>query len=131
MQHGQVFELKKRAVDGSPYWRTGPAVRVRDGCSEEASPPSVTRRKHSNGRSLLRRQKGAGSTLTLKELVEECPFVSALRRLNRQRTGLLPPSLCVDLVSPLFSPTGRSRVGEVPNTRGGHRTRPHQPRRCP
>jgi integrase len=31
----------------------------------------VTRRKHSNGRSRLRRQKGVGSTLTLNELVEE------------------------------------------------------------
>jgi len=52
MQQGQVFELKKRAVDGSPVW----AYRYRtdgpgDGYSGEASPPSVTRRKHSNGRS--------------------------------------------------------------------------------
>jgi hypothetical protein len=30
---------------------TGPTVRLRDVCSGEASPPSVTRRKHSNGRS--------------------------------------------------------------------------------
>ena len=30
MQQGQVFELKKLAVDGSPIWRTGtgPTVRV-------------------------------------------------------------------------------------------------------
>jgi hypothetical protein len=33
--------------------------------------------------------------------------VSALRRLNRQRCGLLPPSRWVDLVSPLFSATGK------------------------
>jgi hypothetical protein len=31
----------------------------------------VTRRKHSNGRSQLRRRDGVGSTLTLQELVEE------------------------------------------------------------
>jgi hypothetical protein len=50
---------------------TGPAVRIRDVCSEEGSPLSVTRRKHSNGRSQLRRRDGVGSTLTLQELVEE------------------------------------------------------------
>jgi hypothetical protein len=53
MQQGQVFELKKRAVEAARYARSGigPTVRVRDGYSGEASPPSVTRRKHSNGRS--------------------------------------------------------------------------------
>lgn len=52
MQQGQVFELKKRAVDGSPVWayryRTDG---VRDGGSGEAIPPCVTRRKPSSGRS--------------------------------------------------------------------------------
>jgi hypothetical protein len=44
MQQGQVFELERRAVDGRPVWGsgTGPTVRVRDGYSGEASPPSVT-----------------------------------------------------------------------------------------
>ena len=54
-------------------------VPVRDGrpgfetvFSGEASPSSVTRRKRSSGRSNdLRRQNGVGSTLTLRELVEE------------------------------------------------------------
>jgi hypothetical protein len=51
MQQGQVFVLKKQAVDGgrSGLTCTGPAVRVRDRCSEAASPPSVTRRKYSTG----------------------------------------------------------------------------------
>jgi hypothetical protein len=53
MQQGQVFELKKRAVDSSPVWayryrNDGPGSRRYSG---EAPPPSVTRRKHSNGRS--------------------------------------------------------------------------------
>jgi hypothetical protein len=45
MQQGQVFELKKHAADGSAVW----AYRV----------------EH------LRRHNGVGSTLTLKELVDE------------------------------------------------------------
>ena len=49
----KVFELKRRAVDGRPVWvyrsRTdGPGPRR---LQRETSPPSVTRRKHSNGRS--------------------------------------------------------------------------------
>jgi hypothetical protein len=53
MQQGQVFVLEKRAGDGGAVWayryRTGGPVR--DVCSGEASPLSVTRRTHSNGRS--------------------------------------------------------------------------------
>ena len=74
MQQGQVFELRKRAVDGSPIW----AYRYRTGgpgsrrCSGEVSPAIVTRAE-ALGRALerLRRQNGVGSTLTLKELGEE------------------------------------------------------------
>ena len=55
------------------YWRTGtgPTVRVRDGYSGEASPPSVTPGKHSNGRSNISVDRKASATLTRKELVEE------------------------------------------------------------
>jgi hypothetical protein len=74
MQQGQVFELKKRAVDGSPVWayRYRPTVRVRDGYSgggfsSERDAAEALERALEH----LRRQKGVGSTLTLKELVEE------------------------------------------------------------
>jgi integrase len=74
MQQGQVFELRKRAVDGRAVWayryRTdGPGSRRLQG---EASLLSVMRRRHSNGRSNSSGGKrGVGSTLTPKELVEE------------------------------------------------------------
>jgi hypothetical protein len=75
MQQGQVFELKKRAVDGSPIWayryRTGgPDARrlQRGGFSSERDAAEALERALEH----LRRQKGVGSTLTLKELVEEC-----------------------------------------------------------
>src|SRR5881409_2310845 len=74
MQQGQVFELKKRAVDGSPVWayryRTdGPGSRrlQRGGFSSERDAAEALERTLEH----LRRQKGVGSTLTLKELVEE------------------------------------------------------------
>src|SRR3954454_9612410 len=74
MQQGQVFELKKRAVDGSPVWpyryRTGgPGSRrlQRGGFSSERDAAEALERALEH----LRRQKGGGSTLTLKELVEE------------------------------------------------------------
>ena len=74
MQQGQVFELKKRAVDGSPVWayryRTeGPGSRrlQRGGFSSERDAAEALERALER----LRRQKGVGSTLTLKELVEE------------------------------------------------------------
>src|SRR2546430_7661928 len=74
MQQGQVFELKKRAVDGSPVWayryRTdGPGSRrlQRGGFSSERDAAEALERALEH----LRRQKGVGSTLTLKELVEE------------------------------------------------------------
>ncbi len=74
MQQGQVFELKKRAVDGSPVWayryRTdGPGSRrlQRGGFSSERDAAEALGR----ALELLRRQKGVGSTLTLQELVEE------------------------------------------------------------
>ena len=74
MQQGQVFELKKRAVDGSPVWayryRTdGPVSRrlQRGGFSSERDAAEALERALEH----LRRQKGVGSTLTLKELVEE------------------------------------------------------------
>jgi hypothetical protein len=74
MQQGQVFELKKRAVDGRPVWayryRTdGPGSRrlQRGGFSSERDAAEALERALEH----LRRQKGVGSTLTLKELVEE------------------------------------------------------------
>src|SRR5829696_8229924 len=74
MQQGQVFELKKRAVDGSPVWayryRTdGPGSRrlQRGGFSSERDAAEALERALER----LRRQKGVGSTLTLNELVEE------------------------------------------------------------
>src|SRR5215204_4686851 len=74
MQQGQVFELKKRAVDGSPVWayryRTdGPGSRrlQRGGFFSERDAAEALERVLEH----LRRQNGVGSTLTLKELVEE------------------------------------------------------------
>src|SRR2546430_494784 len=74
MQQGQVFELKKRAVDGSPVWayryRTdGPVSRrlQRGGFSSERDAAEALERALEH----LHRQKGIGSTLTLKELVDE------------------------------------------------------------
>jgi integrase len=74
MQQGQVFELKKRAVDGRAVWayryRTdGPGSRrlQRGGFSSERDAADALERALEH----LRRQKGVGSTLTLKELVEE------------------------------------------------------------
>src|SRR5438552_7824949 len=74
MQQGQVFELKKRAVDGSPVWgyryRTdGPGSRrlQRGGFSSERDAAEALERALEH----VRRQKGVGSTLTLKELVDE------------------------------------------------------------
>src|SRR6266511_3838952 len=74
MQQGQVFELKKRAVDGRPVWayryRTGgPGSRrlQRGGFSSERDAAEALERALER----LRRQNGVGSTLTLKELVVE------------------------------------------------------------
>src|SRR5712691_6137487 len=74
MQQGQVFELKKRAVDASPVWayryRTdSPGSRrlQRGGFSSERDAVEALERALEH----LRRKKGVGSTLTLKELVEE------------------------------------------------------------
>jgi hypothetical protein len=74
MQQGQGFELKKRAVDGRAVWayryRTdGPGSRrlQRGGFSSERDAAEALERALEQ----LRRQKGVGSTLTLKELVEE------------------------------------------------------------
>lgn len=74
MQQGQVFELKKRAVDDGAVWayryRTdGPGSRrlQRGGFSSERDAAEALERALEH----LRRQKGVGSTLTLKELVEE------------------------------------------------------------
>jgi hypothetical protein len=74
MQQGQVFELKKRAVDGRPAWayryRTdgaGSRRLQRGGFSSERDAAEALERALER----LRRQKGVGSTLTLKELVEE------------------------------------------------------------
>ena len=74
MQQGQVFKLKKRAVDGGPVWayryRTGgPGSRrlQRGGFSSERDAAEALERALER----LRRQNGVGSTLTLKELVVE------------------------------------------------------------
>ena len=74
MQQGQVFELKRRAVDGRPVWayryRTdGPGSRrlQRGGFASERDAAEALERALEH----LRRQKGVGSTLTLKEHVEE------------------------------------------------------------
>ena len=67
MQQGQVFELKKRAVDGSPVWAyryltDGPGSRrlQRGGFSSERDAAEALERALER----LRRQKGVGSTLT-------------------------------------------------------------------
>ena len=74
MQQGQVFELKRSAVDGSPVWayryRTGgPGSRrlQRGGFSSERDAAQALERALEH----LRRQKGVGSTLTLTEIVNE------------------------------------------------------------
>ena len=74
MQQGQVFELKQRAANGSPVWayryRTGgPASRrlQRGGFSSERDAAEALERALER----LRRQNGVGSTLTLKDLVDE------------------------------------------------------------
>jgi hypothetical protein len=74
MQQGQVFELKRRAVDGNPVWvyryRTGgPGSRrlQRGGFSSGRDAAEALKRALEH----LRRQKGVGCTLTLKEFVEE------------------------------------------------------------
>ena len=74
MQQGQVFELKKAAVDGSPVWayryRTGgPGSRrlQRGGFFSERDATEALERSLER----LRRQNGVGSTLTLTELVVE------------------------------------------------------------
>src|SRR3954469_9850195 len=74
MQQGQVFELKKRALDGSPIWayryRTdGPGSRrlQRGGFSSERDAAEALERALER----LLRRKGVASTLTLGELVEE------------------------------------------------------------
>jgi integrase len=74
MQQGQVFELKKRAVDGNSVWafryRTGgPSSRrlQRGGFSSERDATEALERALER----LRRQNRVGSTLTLKELVDE------------------------------------------------------------
>src|SRR5213593_2741098 len=74
MRQGQVFELRKRAVDGSPVWayryRTGGSASrrlQRGGFASERDVAEALERALEH----LRRQNGVGSTLTLKELVEE------------------------------------------------------------
>src|SRR2546426_2081793 len=74
MQQGQVFVLKKRAVDGSAVWayryRTGgPGSRrlQRGGFASERDAAEALERALEQ----LRRRTGVGSTLTLEELVEE------------------------------------------------------------
>src|SRR5215208_5965090 len=74
MQQGQVLELKKRAVDGSAVWAyryrtSGPGSRrlQRGGFSSERDAAEALERALEQ----LRRQNGVGSTLTLRELVEE------------------------------------------------------------
>src|SRR5215208_3727057 len=74
MQQGQVLELKKRAVDGSAVWAyryrtSGPDSRrlQRGGFSSERDAAEAFERALEH----LRRQNGVGSTLTLRELVEE------------------------------------------------------------
>jgi hypothetical protein len=74
MQQGQVFELEKGGVDGSAVWvyryRTGgPGSRrlQRGGFSSERDAAEALERALER----LRRQNGVGSTLTLRELVEE------------------------------------------------------------
>src|SRR5213594_2562315 len=86
MQQGQVFELKKRTVDGSPVWayryRTGgPGSRrlQRGGFSSERDAEDALERALEQ----LRRQNGVGSTLTLKELVDE--YLANTTR-NRRRS---------------------------------------------
>src|SRR3954453_17277451 len=74
MQQGQVFVLRKRAVGGGAVWayryRTGgPGSRrlQRGGFSSERDAAEALEWALEQ----LRRQKGVGSTLTLKELVDE------------------------------------------------------------
>jgi hypothetical protein len=94
MQHGQVFELKRRSVDGGPVWayryRTGgPGSRrlQRGGFSCERDAAEALERALEH----LRRQNGVGSTLTLKELVEETsPSMTRNRRRSQSSAGCSP-----------------------------------------
>ena len=74
MQQGQVFELKRRSVDGSSVWayryRTGGAAQrrlQRGGFASERDAAEALQRALER----LRRRNGIGGTLTLKELVDE------------------------------------------------------------
>ena len=72
MQQGQVFELKRRSVDGSSVWayryRTGGAAQ--NACSGAASERDAAEALQ-RALERLRRRNGIGGTLTLKELVDE------------------------------------------------------------
>ena len=74
MQHGQVFELKRRNVDGSSLWayryRTGGAAPRRLQRGGFASEPDAAEAL-TLALQRLRRQNGLGSALTLEELVDE------------------------------------------------------------
>jgi hypothetical protein len=107
MQQGQVFQLKKRAVDGSPVWayryRTdGPGSRrlQRGGFSSERDAAEALERALER----LRRQKGVGSTLTLKELVEEC-----LAQYDAEPETIDKLCWLVGCGNPVLMPRGRIR----------------------
>ena len=93
MQRGQVFELKKRAVDGRSVWayryRTdGPSSRrlQRGGFSSERDAAEALERALEH----LRRQKGVGSTLTLKESLSRCSSSTAPSTCSRQWSSPFP-----------------------------------------
>src|SRR6266511_3616089 len=92
MQQGQVFELKKRAVDGRAVWAyryrsDGPGSRrlQRGGFSSERDAAEALERALEH----LRRQKGVGSTLTFREL-DSNPAKHGVDNPQRRRTEKRP-----------------------------------------
>jgi hypothetical protein len=113
MQQGQVFELKKRAVDGSPVWayryRTdGPGSRrlQRGGFSSERDAAEALERALEH----LRRQKGVGSTLTLRELVEEYPPNTTRNRRRSTSSAGCSPRRSVPSAAAAFLSFARKRL---------------------
>src|SRR5438067_11401218 len=93
MQQGQVFELKKRAVDGGAVWayryRTdGPVSRrlQRGGFSSERDAAEALERALEH----LRRQKGVGSTLTLSSSRSTSPNTTRNQKRSTSSAGCSP-----------------------------------------
>src|SRR3954467_930693 len=102
MQQGQVFVLKKRAVDGDAVWayryRTGgPGSRrlQRGGFSSERDAAEALERALEQ----VRRRNGVASTLTLEELVEEYLANTTPNRRRLTSSHGSSPRHCVPLAA--------------------------------